>query len=147
MPKSKPPQTPIELLAIKFDRNKKTIKSLEEENKALRVPLEEHLSNRGEVLEGSGHRVCLLEHAGAQITLKYTHKVTAVLQPDAIDILKKHGHKEAIELVETVREDVIERLYQEGKITDAEMKELYVSKASDAFSVTVKDKFKETEVL
>ena len=133
---------PIELIALNFDQNKKTIKRLEDENKKLRVPLETYLAEHGSVPnEESGHRVCVLTHADAEITLKYTHKVSAVLQPDAIDILKKKGLSEAVETIEVVREDVIERLYTEGKISDAVMRRLYVNKESDAFSVSVKNKF------
>lgn len=132
---------PIELLAIKYNENKKAIKSLDEENKKIREPLEDYLRNKGVIPnETSGHKMCDLSYADVDIRLKYTHKVTAVLQPDAVDILKRNKLESAVETVEVVREDVIERLYDEGKISDDLMKELYVSKESNAFSVEVTKK-------
>ena len=44
-----------------------------------------------------------------------------------------------------VREDVIERLYQTGKIPVDLLNKLYVQKESYAFSVKVKKRFHETE--
>ena len=138
---------PPALLAIKFDNNKKAIKTLEDENKKLRIPLEAYLLENGTIPnEESGHRVAILNHADVQVTLKHTHKVTHVLQPDAVEILKKNKLKEAIETVEVVREDVIERLYEEGKISDKVMSSLYAAKESDAFSVSVKGKFDESGI-
>ena len=130
------------LNAIQFSKNKDTIKTLETANKKLREPLEAYLTENGSIPnEESGHKVCVLNHADKEIVLKYTHRVSAVLQPDAIDILRRKGITEPIETIEVVREDVISRLYDEGKISDKLLKELYAQKPSDAFSVTIKDKF------
>ena len=130
------------LTAIQFAKNKDAIKSLEATNKKLREPLEDYLTENGSVPnEEAGHRVCVLYHADQEVVLKYTHRVSAVLQPDAIDILKREGITEPVETIEVVREDVIQRLYDEGRISDELLKELYAQKSSDAFSVTLKDKF------
>ena len=130
------------LTAIQFAKNKDAIKSLETANKKLREPLEEYLTENGSVPnEEAGHKVCVLTHADQEVVLKYTHRVSAVLQPDAIDILKREGITEPVETIEVVREDVIQRLYDEGRISDELLKELYAQKSSDAFSVTLKDKF------
>lgn len=143
MPTKKIAQVPVELIAVKFDSNKKAIKQLEDENKELRKPLEDYLTQNGVVPnEETGHRICVLEHADAEITLKYTHKVSAILQPNAVEFLKVNGFDEAVETIEVVREDVIERLHLEGKLSDKQLKELYATKESDAFSVSVKNKFK-----
>lgn len=130
------------LTAIQFAKNKDSIKSLETANKKLREPLEEYLTENGSVPnEEAGHKVCVLTHADQEVVLKYTHRVSAVLQPDAIDILKREGITEPVETIEVVREDVIQRLYYEGRISDELLKELYAQKSSDAFSVTLKKKF------
>lgn len=151
MPKKRTPNKlsseEVALLGIQFNKNKDAIKGLESENKKLREPLEVYLQENGSVPnEEAGHRVCVISHADVDVILKYTHRVTQVLQPDAMDILRGEGLDEAIETVEVIREDVIERLYQEGKISDEVLRSLYAPKASDAFSVSVKGKFDETGI-
>ena len=137
----------VALLGIQFDKNKSAIKELESNNKKIREPLEAYLQENGTVPdEESGHRVCIISHADVDVTLKYTHRVSQVLQPDAMDTLRKHKLDEAIETVEVIREDVIERLYEEGKISDELLRSLYVPKESDAFSVSVKGKFNEAGI-
>ncbi len=134
----------VALLGIQFDKNKNSIKELESANKKIREPLEAYLQENGTVPnEESGHRVCIISHADVDVTLKYTHRVSQILQPDAMDVLRANKLDEAIETVEVIREDVIERLYEEGKISDEVLRSLYVPKASDAFSVSVKGKFNE----
>lgn len=137
----------VALLGIQFDKNKSAIKELESNNKKIREPLEAYLQENGTVPdEESGHRVCIISHADVDVTLKYTHRVSQVLQPDAMDTLRKHKLDEAIETVEVIREDVIERLYEEGKISDELLRSLYAPKESDAFSVSVKGKFNEAGI-
>lgn len=148
MPKKKiqniPSSENAALLGIQFVKNKEAIKDLDTTNKKLREPLEAYLKENGNVPdEEAGHRVCVIPHADVNVILKYTHRVSQVLQPDAMDVLHENGLDEAVETVEVIREDVIERLYREGKISDEVLHRLYVPKESDAFSVSVKNKFNE----
>ena len=68
-------------------------------------------------------------------------RVSKVLLPEAIDILREKGlEDECVEMVPTIREDVLERLYQEGDLTDEDLSKIYQPKSSYAFSVELKSK-------
>ena len=55
-----------------------------------------------------------------------------------MDVLRENGLDECIEEVPTIREDVLERLYEEGKVSDEVLQKIYAEKSSWAFSVDLK---------
>ena len=139
-------QTPeqIALLGIQYDNLKSQIKAMDNECKNLRKPLESYLDANGKTLE-SGSRLVVVNHADVDVHLKQTLRVGKVLLPEAEDVLRKNHLEECLETTTIVREDVIERLYSEGKISDKVLAQLYAEKPSFAFSVDVK-KHLEVEV-
>ena len=105
----------LALQALEFDNKKKQIAGLEKEVKAIRVPLESAVDTLGSVTP-TGSKVFALPYADKEIQLHKTLRLTSVLVPEAEDILRKNHLTECLETVTMVREDVIERLYQTGKI-------------------------------
>ena len=134
----------LALQALEFDNKKKQIAGLEKEVKAIRVPLESAVDTLGSVTP-TGSKVFALPYADKEIQLHKTLRLTSVLVTEAEDILRKNHLTECLETVTMVREDVIERLYQTGKIPVDLLNKLYVQKESYAFSVKVKKRFHETE--
>lgn len=135
-------QTPeqIALLGIQYDNLKSQMKAMDNECKNLRKPLESYLNANGKTLE-SGSRLVVVNHADVDVHLKQTLRVGKVLLPEAEDVLRKNHLEECLETTTIVREDVIERLYSEGKISDKVLAQLYAEKPSFAFSVDVKKHF------
>ena len=116
----------LALLGINYANNKKEIKHLES-----------YLEEEGHVLE-SGSKLAILPYVDVEVHLKKTLRTGKVLLPEAMEVLEKNGLSECIENVPTIREDVIEALYYEGKITDELLMKIYKSKPTFAFSVEVK---------
>lgn len=144
MPKAKKSATPLDneqlaLQGIEFYNKKAAIKELEGQCKTIRQPLEDAVMSGGRETD-KGSKVLVIPFADKDIHLKETLRVGKILLPEAIDVLKENGLEECIENVPTVREDVLERLYDAGKVSDEVLKKIYAEKSSYAFSVDVKDR-------
>lgn len=129
----------IALRGIEYANKKDVIKELEAQCKEYRKPLEAYIDSEGRVLEG-GSKLAVLTHADVEVHLKKTLRVGKQLLPEAIDVLRENGLDECIEEIPIVREDVIERLYSEGKISDGLLKTIYQDKSTYAFSVGIKNR-------
>lgn len=129
----------IALRGIEYANKKDAIKELEAQCKECRKPLEAYIDSEGRVLE-SGSKLAVIPHADVDVHLKKTLRVGKQLLPEAIDVLRENGLDECIEEIPTVREDVIERLYSEGKISDEVLKTIYQDKSTYAFSVEIKNR-------
>lgn len=129
----------IVLRGIEYANKKDAIKELEAQCKEYRKPLEAYIDSEGRVLEG-GSKLAVLTHADVEVHLKKTLRVGKQLLPEAIDVLRENGLDECIEEIPIVREDVIERLYSEGKISDGLLKTIYQDKSTYAFSVGIKNR-------
>ena len=147
MPKAKKTSAPSTLsneeLALKgmeFYNKKLAIKELETQCKEIRGPLEEAAKTSGAETD-KGSKILVLPLADKEVHLKETLRVGKILLPEAIDILKENGLEECIENVPTIREDVLERMYDAGKVSEDVLKKIYSTKESYAFSVDVKDRF------
>lgn len=129
----------IALRGIDYFNKKDAIKELEAQCKVCRKPLEAYIDSSGKVLE-SGSKLAVVSHADVDVYLKKTLRVGKQLLPEAIDILRAYKLDECIEEIPTVREDVVERLYSEGKISDELLKKIYQDKSTYAFSVELKSR-------
>lgn len=129
----------IALRGIEYANKKDAIKELEAQCKECRKPLEAYIDSEGRLLE-SGSKLAVIPHADVDVHLKKTLRVGKQLLPEAIDVLRENGLDECIEEIPTVREDVIERLYSEGKISDELLKTIYQGKSTYAFSVEIKNR-------
>lgn len=130
----------LALKAIEYVNKKAAIKELDIQCKECRVPLEEALEASGKTLS-SGSKLLVLPHADVDVHLKQTLRVGKVLLADAMDVIKENHLDECIELIPTIREDVLERMYNEGKIPDKVLSQIYAEKSSYAFSVDIKERF------
>lgn len=144
MPKVKKSITPLDneqlaLQGIEFYNKKAAIKELDNACKEIRKPLEVAVMSDGRETD-KGSKILVIPFADKDVHLKETLRVGKVLLPEAIDVLKENGLEECIENVPTVREDVLERLYDAGKVSDEILKKIYAEKSSYAFSVDVKDR-------
>lgn len=144
MPKVKKSATPLDneqlaLQGLEFYNKKAAIKELEGQCKTIRQPLEDAVMSGGRETD-KGSKVLVIPFADKDVHLKETLRVGKILLPEAIDVLKENGLEECIENVPTVREDVLERLYDAGKVSDEVLKKIYAEKSSYAFSVDVKDR-------
>lgn len=145
MPKPKKVTTPISneelaLRGMEFYNKKLTIKELETQCKEIRTPLENAVKTSGAETD-KGSKILVLPLADKEVHLKETLRVGKTLLPEAIDVLKENGLEECIENVPIIREDVLERLYDAGKVSDEVLTKVYATKTSFAFSVDVKDRF------
>lgn len=129
----------LPLIGIDYVNKKDAIKELEAQCKTLRVPLENYVKTTGRTLS-NGSRLAVVSHADVDVHIKQTLRTGKVLLPEAIDVLRANGLDECIENIPTVREDVIERLYDEGKISDEILSAIYRSKDTYAFSVELKER-------
>lgn len=130
----------LALKGIEYVNKKEAIKELDSQCKETRKPLEAAIETSGKVLD-SGSKLLVLPHADVDVHLKKTLRVGKVLLPEAMDILRESGLEEAIEEVPQIREDVLERMYHEGKITDELLAKIYEEKSTYAFSVEIKERF------
>lgn len=124
----------IALKGIEYVNKKSAIKELESQCKECRKPLEDFLRASGKETE-SGSLIAVVPHADVSVILKHTLRMSKVMLPDAMDVLRKNGLEECIENVPVIREDVLEVMYREGKVSDKVMTELYKEKPTYAFSV------------
>lgn len=129
----------LALRGIEYVNKKDAIKELEAQCKECRKPLEAYVDSEGRVLE-SGSKLAVLTHADVDVHLKKTLRVGKQLLPEAIDVLRAYKLDECIEEIPIVREDVIERLYSEGKIPDEVLRKVYQDKSTYAFSVEIKNR-------
>lgn len=129
----------LALRGIEYANKKDAIKELEAQCKECRKPLEAYVDSEGRVLE-SGSKLAVLTHADVDVHLKKTLRVGKQLLPEAIDVLRAFKLDECIEEIPIVREDVIERLYSEGKIPDEVLRKVYQDKSTYAFSVEIKNR-------
>lgn len=128
----------LALMGMDYVSKKATIKSIETHLKEIRVPLEEHVDKSGRET-AAGSKISVLSYADKEIHIKKTLRVGKVLLPEALNLLRENHLEECIEDVPTVREDIVERLYDEGKISADLLKKIYVEKPTYAFSVEVKN--------
>lgn len=129
----------IALIGIEYANKKDAIKELEAQCKECRKPLEAYIDSSGKTLE-SGSRLAVVPHADIDVYLRKTLRVGKQLLPEAIDILRAYKLDECIEEVPMVREDVVEHLYNEGKISDEILQKIYKDKSTYAFSVELKNR-------
>ena len=132
----------LALRGIEYVNKKEAIKELEAQCKETRKPLEAAIESSGKVLD-SGSKLLVLPHADVDVHLKKTLRVGKILLPEAMDIIRENDLEECIEEVPTIREDVLERLYDEGKVTDEIISKIYAEKSTFAFSVEVKERFRD----
>lgn len=126
-------------MGIDYVNKKDAIKTIEAEIKELRTPLEAYLKENGKELP-NGSRLAVVTHADKDVHLKQTLRVSKVLLPEAIDVLKANKLDACIESVEVIREDVLEQMYNMGQIKDDILTKVYKEKPTYAFSVELKDK-------
>lgn len=129
----------LALRGIEYYNKKEAIKELEAQCKSCRKPLEEYIDSEGKTLE-SGSKLAVLSHADVDVHLKKTLRVGKQLLPEAIEVLRENGLDECIEEVPMVREDIVERFYSEGKISDELLTKIYQEKSTYAFSVDLKSR-------
>lgn len=127
----------LALQGIDFVNKKQAMKELDAQCKEIRKPLEVAVMKSGRTLD-SGSKVLVVPYADKDVHLKETLRVGKVLLPEAMDVLRENGLDECIEEVPTIREDVLERLYEEGKVSDEVLQKIYAEKSSWAFSVDLK---------
>lgn len=135
----------VSLYGIDYAKTKEQIKSLEGHCKEIRKPLEEYLDVYGHTLD-NGSILAVVVHGDKDVCLRKTFRAGKVLLPEAEDVLRENGLDECIEMVPTIREDVIERLYDEGRISDELLQQLYKEKPSYAFSVDIKKHYNEEDL-
>lgn len=143
MPKKKTPTASaqdVALLGVNYIALKQEQKRLDDEAKAIRPVLENYLEqNLSE--DSKGHQFAVVMHADKEVILQKTLRVGSVLRAEALDVLKELNLHECIETVEVVREDVVEQLHAQGKITDKQLSRIFAMKKNYAFSVKLNDKF------
>lgn len=127
----------LALQGIDFVNKKQAMKELDAQCKEIRKPLEKAVMESGRTLD-SGSKVLVVPYADKDVHIKETLRVGKVLLPEAMDVLRENGLEECIENVPTIREDVLERLYEEGKVSDEVLQKIYAEKSSWAFSVDLK---------
>lgn len=135
----------VAIIGINYLAKKDEEKKVKAQIAGLRTPLEQWMDKKEQEISG-GSKMCEVSHAGNVISLKRTLRTTQELVPEAETILRANGLEDCIENVPIIREDRIESMYNAGKITDAQLKELYIGKASYAFSVSCKKKSEIPEV-
>lgn len=127
----------LALQGIDFVNKKQAMKELDAQCKEIRKPLEAAVMKSGRTLD-SGSKILVVPYADKDVHIKETLRVGKVLLPEAMDVLRENGLDECIEEVPTIREDVLERLYEEGKVSDEVLQKIYAEKSSWAFSVDLK---------
>lgn len=132
----------VGLLGIEYANKKEAIKTLESQCKECRKPLESFIETSGRTLE-SGSKLVVISVSDVDVHLKKTLRVGKVLLPEALDVIVENGLTECVEDVPTIREDVLEQMYLEGKVTDEVLKKIYAEKSTYAFSVEIKERFKD----
>lgn len=129
----------VALLGIDYVAKKDLEKRLKAELADVRKPLESWMDANQREIDG-GSKLCILSHAGTNVNLKRTLRSSLELVPEAEDILKAEGLNDCLEEITIIREDRIDAMYKAGKITDEQLKKIYRSKDSFAFSVKLTKK-------
>ena len=129
----------VALLGIDYVAKKDLEKRLKAELTDVRKPLESWMDANQSEIDG-GSKLCILSHAGTNVNLKRTLRSSLELVPEAEDILKAEGLNDCLEEITLIREDRIEAMFKAGKITDEQLKKIYRSKDSFAFSVKLTKK-------
>lgn len=132
----------LALNGIAYVQTKESIKELDGKCKELRVPLEDAVKANGKVTD-NGSKILVIPYADKEVHIKETLRVGKVLLPEAIDVLKENGLGKCIENVPTIREDVLEKLYEDGKVSDEVLQKVYAEKPTWAFSVSLKPRYEE----
>lgn len=132
----------VGLLGIEYANKKEAIKELESQCKECRKPLEAFIETSGRTLE-SGSKLAVISVSDVDVHLKKTLRVGKVLLPEALEVIHENGLGECVENVPTIREDVLEQMYLDGKVTDEILKKIYAEKSTYAFSVELKERFKD----
>lgn len=130
------------LQALDYYNKKAAIKELDSQCKEIRKPLEERVMKEG-ATAANGSKALILPYADKEVHIVETLRTGKMLLPEAIDVLKENGLEECIENVPTIREDVLERLYDEGKVSIEVLRKIYAEKNTWAFSVNVKPRYEE----
>lgn len=135
---------PLPLLGVQYVQKKEAIKELTSQCEALRVPLEAALGKDGKK-DSKGNTLLVMEYTDVEVHLKHTLRVSSLLVPEALEILKKARMTSCIkkQVLEVVDEDEIRAAYDSGAIDDKLLAQLYEAKTTKAFSVSLKEKFKE----
>lgn len=149
MPKKKASEFPqnaeeIALKGFQYYQGKQQISEIEKSLKETRKPLEAYLDAEG-MDTPQGHKLVVVPYADKDVHLKRTRRSTAILRPEALDILKEMGLKDCIESVEVVRDDILSEMILRGELPDEVVQRLYEEKVSNAFSVDVKQRFSDDE--
>lgn len=134
----------LPLLGIQFSQKKEAIKELNNQCTQLRVPLEEALEVSGRV-DDKGSRLLVLPHADVDVHLKHSRRVSVSLVDNAEDILRDNKLDDCIKTVTTteIDEAQLQHLYELGDVSKEVIASLYTSKEIYAFSVDVKEAFRE----
>jgi hypothetical protein len=128
-------QEEIALLGISYLKLKDSEKELKKGLENTRKSLEEYLKTNGKPWE-KGEMVSVT-HAGKQVNILHSNRVSKTMVPTYEEILQKHGLKECLESVLVFREDVFESMYEAGKIPIEVVEELFEEKVSKVFSVKI----------
>lgn len=119
-----------EFVKLKSDVERAT-KRLDELKKDLRLLVEPSTP------DSSGHKLLVLKNGTNAIELKQTLRITTTIRPDALTVLKENGYDKAVELVEVVRNDVLELMVTDGEIPEDLYEELFSKKENYAFTAKV----------
>ena len=136
-----PMETVIAQKGIEHVQLKQQVKELNARINAIRPSLEDYLKENGSDVKGS--IISVLPYADKDVILKNTLRVSKVLKPEAIDILKELKLTDCIETIEVIREDVLERMWENKLVTDEDVAKIYATADSFAFSVAVKPRHHE----
>lgn len=130
----------IASLGVNYVKCQTDKKQIDSEMKTIRKPLEDYLGAMGKELP-NGSFLSVVPFADKEVHLKSTLRTSKSQLPEALDVLKENGLEECIEHVPMIREDIVERMYEEGKISDDILAKIYAPKKSFAFSVDIKPRF------
>lgn len=140
MPTLKRPEqsVPMGVKALAYLELQAKEKKIQEEKKVVRTDLEDYVTVHGKTTD-KGHRIVITEHAGQKCEVKQELRTTAVLTPDAIEVLRKEVSREVfdrvVEEVAIVRDDALSVLIQNGDIPEEVAEKLFIMKENFAFKV------------
>lgn len=132
------------MAALSYYQLKQDAKKYEENASNLKPSLEKYLEDNGVDMKEST-KACQLFVADKEIVMRRVTRSALKFLPEATDVLKANGLTECIEKVEVVREDVLERMAENGQVSPEIMKKVYAVKQSHAFYVDVNPRVHEEE--
>lgn len=143
--------SPLYETAEKFLSKKERVKTLNKEIAPLQEQLKNAVTKKGTVKdEEKGHQTLVLNGDGDNIVLTNTCKVSTILKPSALEVIKSsltpQQVKQVVEKIEVVRTDVLEQLIQEGKIKAAVVKKLFTTEDNYSFSAAYEKKPKKKPI-